>query len=484
MPIVLRFLIGCLMLFCMGCQNLQPAEPVSQKAGVIVVGGGLAGLATAYELQKRGIQVLLLEEADTLGGRIATAYYPSGAQAEYGLQEFWAGNPALDLAKELGLPLDEGAGDAYSSVIIDGKLYPYVQEHAVDYLASFLTTAEQAELRLWLQQASQLRMTALTAGLRVPAIRELQALSFAEWIRRGKVSHKVSEFVRLLIECELAESWDRFSALAGLIEFAPFLEGGAKNYHIQGGNYRLIEALRDRLTGSYITSARVIRLERSAGADATSHVTVTYQKGRRLEHAHADAVVVAIPHARIHALSMHPPLSPAKQEAIASLGRGQYLVVHLIVDLAAGRLWREHGRSPFPILTSGPLGVICGMRAEGKGDASTDVFTLLIHGPAAHALHMRTHDEIVAAVATELDRLWPGFTPYCHNGYVYNYHPAGVAVWPPGRSPLDAGMQSLSEPEQGLYFVGDWLLGAHSDGAVISAQRTAKRIAQVMQGSR
>jgi carotenoid phi-ring synthase / carotenoid chi-ring synthase len=38
----------------------------------IVVGGGLAGLASAYELTKRGFQVTLLEKAPQLGGKIAS----------------------------------------------------------------------------------------------------------------------------------------------------------------------------------------------------------------------------------------------------------------------------------------------------------------------------------------------------------------------------------------------------------------------------
>jgi monoamine oxidase len=39
---------------------------------VIVVGAGLAGLATAYELSRRGCQVTVLEAADRPGGRAYT----------------------------------------------------------------------------------------------------------------------------------------------------------------------------------------------------------------------------------------------------------------------------------------------------------------------------------------------------------------------------------------------------------------------------
>ena len=38
---------------------------------VIIVGGGAAGLGAAYTLKKRGIQSLLLEASDHVGGRLA-----------------------------------------------------------------------------------------------------------------------------------------------------------------------------------------------------------------------------------------------------------------------------------------------------------------------------------------------------------------------------------------------------------------------------
>lgn len=45
---------------------------VSQPQTVAVIGGGLAGLACAYELSQRGFQVTLLERAPQLGGKIAS----------------------------------------------------------------------------------------------------------------------------------------------------------------------------------------------------------------------------------------------------------------------------------------------------------------------------------------------------------------------------------------------------------------------------
>ncbi|MEM9567928.1 MAG: FAD-dependent oxidoreductase, partial [Cyanobacteria bacterium P01_E01_bin.34] len=45
---------------------------VSDRKTVAVIGGGLAGLASAYELSQRGFEVTLLEKAPQLGGKIAS----------------------------------------------------------------------------------------------------------------------------------------------------------------------------------------------------------------------------------------------------------------------------------------------------------------------------------------------------------------------------------------------------------------------------
>ncbi|MGH8863369.1 MAG: hypothetical protein ACREVZ_01775 [Burkholderiales bacterium] len=56
-------------------------------------------------------------------------------------------------------------------------------------------------------------------------------------------------------------------------------------------------------------------------------------------------------------------------------------------------------------------------------------------------------DEAVAEMTAALSKLWPGFKSHVRETYLYSHHPAAVAVWPPGRSPLDVKAQALFEPE-------------------------------------
>jgi isorenieratene synthase len=56
--------------FAAGSANALLPEQLQQPRQVVVVGGGLAGIAAAYELIKRGFQVTLIERSKQLGGRL------------------------------------------------------------------------------------------------------------------------------------------------------------------------------------------------------------------------------------------------------------------------------------------------------------------------------------------------------------------------------------------------------------------------------
>ena len=77
---------------------------------VLIVGGGLSGLHTAYELEKRGVDYLLIEARERLGGRIESRhwpdseYTPSQPAFDLGPAWFWPGQKRMEaLVKSLNL---------------------------------------------------------------------------------------------------------------------------------------------------------------------------------------------------------------------------------------------------------------------------------------------------------------------------------------------------------------------------------------------
>lgn len=93
---------------------------------VVIVGGGISGLATAFYLGRRGIRSVLIEKSGRLGGLIKTDLL-EGCHLEAGPDSFIATKPAaVELAEELGELRQQiiGSNDAARRVFIGrhGKL--------------------------------------------------------------------------------------------------------------------------------------------------------------------------------------------------------------------------------------------------------------------------------------------------------------------------------------------------------------------------
>ena len=109
------------------------AQPQARPRRVCVVGGGISGLAAAYELTRRrdptapAPEVLLLEASPRLGGTVRTERR-DGFLLEHGPDSFISEKPeALALAREIGLAsrlLETNAAHRRSFIVRGGRLRP------------------------------------------------------------------------------------------------------------------------------------------------------------------------------------------------------------------------------------------------------------------------------------------------------------------------------------------------------------------------
>lgn len=89
-------------------KKVSPPDPTG-KHEIIIVGGGVAGLYTAYQLQKQGItDVVVLEGRPVVGGRITTQRDPEDKQPmfnNFGWRVGDVNKEMIALAKELDITL-------------------------------------------------------------------------------------------------------------------------------------------------------------------------------------------------------------------------------------------------------------------------------------------------------------------------------------------------------------------------------------------
>jgi monoamine oxidase len=460
---------------------------------VVIVGAGLSGLVTAYELQRRGIRSLILEAGDRIGGRNRTCSFADGVTAEAHIEEFWEAGSAYELLRRLGLPLIERP--AFSSVVLNGRLRRYIPGDAHGVEALF-DVADRAGFRRWNEVAQRVLEQLLPSRHRsdvpsVPAVlSSLRQVSFASHVDSLRLPPDVASWIRVMVEAEIAVEWHQISALDGIAEMRPFATAsatgrGEMNVAVVGGNSRLVDGLVAALPVDTVrTGSSVERV-----VDNGSVVDVHYCDAagrRRVER--GSHVVLAIPVWSIGHIAVDPPLNALARLAINSARAGSYVKTVLRVGPGARAMWNACWQEPFALLSDGPAGCIYLGNSPAEG---TDlVLTALAHGRWARALNGRPSSEIADRTMTAIDRLLDCHLSVGRRAPVASIRslvtdmrvfdcPKAVAYWPHGlgRSRFDPMAESLRVPHGRVLVAGDTSESSHSDGAATAAMRAVATIA-------
>jgi phytoene dehydrogenase-like protein len=270
----------------------------SKAAGVVVVGGGLAGLATAALLARRGHAVTLFEKAGSVGGR-ATTQARDGFLLNQGPHALYRRGLGMDVLKELGIAPQGGVPSPSGGFAIAGGRAHTLPGGPVSLLTTGLFGL-----------AAKLEFGRTLASLPRLDPRGLGRVSVSEWLAtllRHQESRRALQALTRLTTYGNAP--DEMSAEVALTQVQLGLRHGVLYPH--GGWQVLVDGLRaaaERAGARIVTGANVHAVERDPAVRGVRLADGTEQAAR--------AVVLATAPAHAAALSGDGALASWAQQAI------------------------------------------------------------------------------------------------------------------------------------------------------------------------
>jgi monoamine oxidase len=393
----------------------------------VVVGAGFAGLAAADELARAGVEVVVLEARDRVGGRVWSRELENGAVVEMGAEFILPGEDViLGLVERFGLGLWD-----------KGMRYGDREPRGVPVDRAGVLAAAEVVARALEERP------------------EAAALSAAELLQGLSIDSAAREAILSRCELSSANTADLVSA-AALAHVAAVGDEACPS--VAGGNQRIALALAAELGPAVRLRAPVERVAWGEGG-----VTVRAGGGE----ADADVCVVAAPASVLPRIAFDPPLPERVAAAVAAVVYGH--AAKLFVPL----------REPAPpsAVLSVPGRYWTWTANGGGGRAQPVVSSFVGSAPAVEALRVTEGpDAWVAAIADLRPEL--ALDPEGALLSTWDDDPWIAAAYST-LAPAGAAGEVLVEPVGPLYFCGEHTAGEWAslmEGALRTGLRAAQQI--------
>ena len=440
------------------------------RLGAVVVGGGIAGLAAAWELRDR--DVLVLEASDRLGGRIRSERR-GDVWLNFGAHVFGGPGSASDrLLSEAGVTAVSVPG-RLAAVSLDGKLVASGGVETFPFRLPLSIGSRLALVRAGLRLRLAVRRYAAIAEPRPgedPRERQLRMLRFMDDRSFTDFSGVLPEDVDLLFRSTLTRSSGEPEELAAGYGIGYFHlvwnRAAGLSRNILGGSSAVIDGLAAGLGGRIRLGARATAVRRDPEG-----VTVSWLEGGIEREALAAAAVVATPaYVTREIVAGLPPDTAAALDAVPY---GPYVVGAFLTNERAAMPWDDlyalaTPRRSFSMLfnTANVLRTPAGPRLPGG--------SLMVYAAAGFARRLAELDD--AAVAdrfqADLADLFPGSLEVVEEVVIQRWD-RGLPYPRVGRSRLQA---ALTKPLAPIYLAGDYLGTWYTETSIQTAVAAAAAI--------
>ena len=445
----------------------RPAPVLAQGKRVIIVGAGLSGLYAARLLERAGLEAVVIEARERVGGRVLTLDDIEGRPEaggnligpNYGrllsaaVQTDVAMRPANDVETLPTAYLIDGhaeSGESWRNSVAN-PLPDALKAVTPDRLGALLLRDHP------IRNASDWRHDALA---------HLDVSAREHFLGQGLNEASVSLLAVNNGYGNTLEDTSVLSLYRVVAGFGRAIAMGQPTLEAVDGNMRLPERMAAELSQAVLAGETVTVLERNG-----TGVVADCRSGLRIE---ADAAIVTLPIPALRQIEFRPALPAPQREAIDSIRYLKLTQAHLV----AGRSAWEASGIPGSVWSNAPFGRLFVRRQPGS---DTYNITVWINGDSCDRYDRQEDEEAGRQVLEDVFRAYPGARENVRLEKLVRWHldpfsQGSWAVWAPGQ--IGRYFAALHQPAGSIHFAGEHTAYAYSgmEGAMESGERAALEV--------
>lgn len=458
-----------------GDQTANGGNGPGENKDVVVLGGGLAGLCSAYELRKKGYNIVAILEAQTrVGGRVRTLRdgLQNGQYAEAGATRIAdTHNYTLYYASEFNLTLREFITGEPGLYYLKGKP-PFIHTDGTLWPPSVLKLKPSDKmlgadsLVLSYEDLAELG-DPLQADWPTGTALNYNSIGIQQYLANRGANEDVLRIDRAINGTELPRDGALYWLMADVVDAA-----WDKTYAIAGGNDQLPQAFAAEL-GDLVKFESVV----SAIEQDQDGVKVTFTHAGQKKTVRADLCVCAIPFTMLRKIAITPAFSPAKAKVVNTLSM---MPVSRCYLQTKSRFWNQKGIGGLKVArTDTYVERLWDMTKVQDGD--TGILLAYMQGDNAEAFAQQSDAQKIAYVKSGVSQFFPEIDAEVTTGLykVWQDDPWVKGAWgyyKPGE--MAEMFPAAKKPEGRIFFCGEhtspW--SGWMQGALESANRVVSEI--------